>query len=108
MVSRKAKRLGGLGFAAASGLLMAWNWYLAIYEGYCYLKVATITPALTVLGLGLFLFPDYYRERIQRGENIDQLSWSELLTPRWWAILVLSLVSTIANLFVLEQWRLHS
>ncbi len=106
MGSRTAKRLGGLGFAAASSLLMAWNWYLAIYDGYCHLKVAAITPALTVMGLGLFLFPDYYRER-KRGENIDKFSGIELLTPCWWAILAVSLVSTLANLFVLEHWRLH-
>jgi hypothetical protein len=105
MISRLHERLGGLFMATASATITAWNWYLAIYDGYCYLKIATLGPPLTIIGLGLFLFPDYCKERIQRGENIDKLSGIELITRRWWTILVVAMASTIVNLQILESWR---
>jgi hypothetical protein len=102
MVSRRMERLGGLFIATLSTILTIWTWNSAIYGGYFYPKAATIGPAFTTIGIALILFPGYRNERIERGEDIQRLSGSELVTPRWWGILAIALGSGFLNLAVLK------
>lgn len=97
MVSRQKERFGGLFIATIGASLAIWNWYMALHEGHFYLKAAFAGPAFTVVGLALLIFPGYQTERIQRGEDISQLSGAELMTPRWWGILAIALGVGIAN-----------
>ncbi len=106
MVSRRMERVGGLFITTLSAILTSWNWHTAIFEGYFSLKAALIGPAFTIIGLGLILFPGYRTERIERGEDITQLSGIALLTPRWWGILAISLGSGLVNLGTLRGWQL--
>jgi hypothetical protein len=50
-----------------------------------------------VAGLALVLFPGYKEERLARGEDISALSGTQLLTPRWWVVLVIALLAGLAN-----------
>jgi hypothetical protein len=106
MVSRQRERFGGLFIATIGASLTVWTWHSAIYAGSFYLKAAMLGPAFTVIGLGLILFPGYRTERIERGEDISQLSGYQLMTPRWWGILAISLGSGLINLAVLKGWQL--
>ena len=106
MVSRRMERLGGVFIATLSAILTIWNWHLALSEGHFYLKAALIGPAFTIIGLGLILFPGYRTERIERGEDITQLTGIALLTPRWWGILAISMGSGLVNLGTLKGWQL--
>jgi hypothetical protein len=106
MVSRKMERFGGLFIATVSAILTIWTWHSAIYENYFYLKAALIGPAFTIIGVALILFPGYRTERMERGEDLSQLSGSALITPRWWAILATSLGSGFLNLAALKGWQL--
>jgi hypothetical protein len=106
MVSRQKERFGGLFIATMGILLTVWTWQSALAEGHFYLKAALLGPAFTTIGLGLVLVPGYQTERLQRGEDISQLSGAALITPRWWGILALSLGSGFLNLAVLKGWQL--
>jgi hypothetical protein len=60
-------------------------------------------PAVAVIGPGLILFPGYKEERIERGgEDITHLSGARLLTPRWWAILIIAVLTGLGNLALLS------
>ncbi|MBZ5516123.1 MAG: hypothetical protein LAN62_15000 [Acidobacteriia bacterium] len=60
-------------------------------------------PAVFVLGLGIIAFPGYKEERIARGEDISRLQGWRLITPRWWAILIVALLAGAANYFLLSS-----
>lgn len=106
MVSRSMERLGGLFIATLGSLLTLWNWHLALSAGHFYPKIAILGPIFTMMGLGLILFPGYRTERIDRGEDLTQLSGLALLTPRWWGILAISIGSGLVNLGALKGWQL--
>ncbi len=105
MVSRRTERLGGIFIATLSLLLTGWNWQMVVYEHHFSLRATLIAPAFTVIGLGLVLFPGYRTERIERGEDLSNLSGIALITPRWWGILAVALVSGAVNLLVLKGWH---
>lgn len=105
MVSRQQERLGGLFIATMGTILTVWTWQSALSDGRFYVKAAMLGPAFTVIGLGLLLFPGYKTERIQRGEDISQLSGAALMTPRWWGILAMAMGSGFMNLAVLKGWQ---
>ena len=102
---RKKEQFGGLLMATIGAMLTIWNWHVAISEGHFYVKAAMIGPAFTTLGLALVLFPGYMTERVERGEDISQLIGLQLLTPRWWGILAISIGSGFINLAVLKGWQ---
>ena len=102
---RKKEQFGGLLMATIGATLTIWNWHVAISEGHFYVKAAMIGPAFTTLGLALVMFPGYMTERVERGEDISQLIGLQLLTPRWWGILAISLGSGFINLAVLKGWQ---
>ena len=102
---RKKEQFGGLLMATIGAMLTIWNWHVAISEGHFYVNAAMIGPAFTTLGLALALFPGYMTERVERGEDISQLIGLQLLTPRWWGILAISIGSGFINLAVLKGWQ---
>ena len=77
-------------------------WYMAFSKGYFYPYAAMVFPAFAFVGLGLIVFPNYKDERIARGEDISELSGTQLLTMRWWAILVIGLLAGFSNLLLLK------
>ncbi len=97
MVSRQTERFGGLFIATIGAILTIWNWNMALHEGHFYFKAAFAGPAFTALGLGLVIFPGYRTERLERGEDISQLSGLALLTPRWWGVLAIAFGVGLAN-----------
>ncbi len=80
-----------------------WSWLTALYPGYFYRKASMLFPAIIVLGLGLVIFPGYKEERIARGEDISRLQGWKLITPRWWAILIIALAAGGANYLLLSS-----
>jgi hypothetical protein len=84
------------------GGFTCWSWYTALNEGYYYVKASMIFPAFAIMGVGLILFPGYKSERLARGEDISQLTGTQLLTPRWWVILVIALIAGFANYLLLS------
>jgi hypothetical protein len=103
MVPRWKQRLGGV-FIATVGLgFTAWCWYTTLQQGYVYLKAAAIFPAFAVIGLALVAMPGYREERLARGEDLSQLSGQQLLTPRWWVVLVLALLASVGNWMLLQS-----
>jgi ABC-type Fe3+-siderophore transport system permease subunit len=99
---RWKQRLGGLFLMLLGGGFSAWGWYTAINEGYYYRKANMLFPAVFILGFGLLMFPGYKEERIARGEDISGLSGIKLLTPRWWAILIVALIAGFGNYLILS------
>ena len=84
------------------GGLTGWTWYTALNEGYYYVKASMAFPAFAIMGVGLLLFPGYKSERLARGEDISQLNGTQLLTPRWWIILVIALIAGFGNYMLLK------
>ncbi len=101
-VPRWKQRLGGALIAAVGGGGTWWIWHVARSEGYVYLKASMLFPAFLVLGLAMIIIPGYKEERIARGEDVSQLSGTQLLTPRWWVVLVLALAAGLGNLWLLR------
>src|SRR5262245_4504688 len=99
---RRKQQLGGLFIALIGCGFTAWSWRTALIEGYYYSNASLVFPAFCVVGLGLILFPGYKEERLARGEDISQMSGHELITARWWAILVVALAAGIGNYFFIS------
>jgi drug/metabolite transporter (DMT)-like permease len=102
MVPRWKQQVGGLGMALIGAGFTAWSWYTALYRGYFYPKAGMLFPAVCVVGLGVIVFPDYKEERTARGEDISRLQGWKLITPRWWAIIIIGLVAGGANYILLS------
>jgi ABC-type Fe3+-siderophore transport system permease subunit len=100
---RWKQQLGGLFIALIGAGFTAWTWRTALNDGYYYVRSSMVFPAVCVVGLGLILFPGYRDERIVRGEDISEMNGWELITARWWAILVVALVVGVGNYFLLSS-----
>ena len=79
------------------GAFTAWGWYTAMTQDYYYPMASVIFPTFCVIGLGLILFPGYKEERLARGEDISALAGVQLVTPRWWAVLIVATAAGAAN-----------
>ena len=101
-VPRWKQRLGGLLIAAIGGGGTWWLWHVARSEGRVYLKASMLMPAFLVLGLAMVAIPGYKEERLARGEDLSGLSGMQLLTPRWWVVLVIALAAGLGNLLLLQ------
>lgn len=102
-IPRWKQQLGGALIAVSSAGFTWWQWHTALNEGH-YFKMASMAfPAFCVFGLGLIVFPGYKEERIARGEDIANLSGVDLLTPRWWVILVVGLLAGFGNYALLSS-----
>ena len=103
MAALRGQRLVGLGIALLSACLIGWNWHLALTRRFFYVKASMLFPACLVLGVGMMVFPSYRQERVARGEDISKLQGLRLITPRWWAVLVVALVLAIADYALLSS-----
>jgi hypothetical protein len=103
-VPRWKQQVGGLFVALLGAGFTGWSWYTALYRGYFYGKASMLFPAFLVLGLGMMVFPSYREERIARREDISRLQGWRLITPRWWAILIVALAAGGANYILLSSW----
>ena len=101
MIDRKKQILAGIFIALLSLGFIIWTWWTAFYKGYFYPKASFIFPMFFVIGIAVVLFPDYRRERIERGEDISQLSGMQLFTARWRAVLVIAFLAAATNYFLL-------
>ncbi len=102
MVPRRKQQLGGLLMVLVGGGFTGWTWYTALTGEYYFRKASMLFPAFCVLGLGMILFPSYKEERLARGEDLSGLSGAQLLTPRWWIIVVLALMAGFGNYLMLS------
>lgn len=102
MTDRNKERIGGLTIFLLSFTLYAFNWYRILNNSYYYPKTLGIGAALSVIGLALVVFPSYRRERIERGENIEELSGLRLLTTRWRVVLAVALAFAFGNMIYVE------
>ncbi len=82
---------GGLFIAAVSGWLSWLAYTQAHRDGEFSMMAGLLGPAFFVIGVGIILFPGYREERLARGEDISKLEGKDLITPRWWTILVIGL-----------------
>jgi hypothetical protein len=105
MTTRRMERLCGVFMAVTGTLLIVGNWHLALSQRRFYPKVAILGPVLTIIGLGLIIFPGYRAERLARGEDLDRLSGAALITSRWWGVLAIAVGSGLINLAALKGWR---
>jgi hypothetical protein len=99
--SRQQERFFGLFLATVSIILTIWIWVSAIQTRTFPVYGALLGPAMTVVGFGLVAFPNYRRERLDRGEDINQLNTFQQVTPRWWVIQGIAIVSGVLNLVIL-------
>jgi hypothetical protein len=106
MGSRQKERLGGLFIAMIGAIFTIWTWRSALTEGHFYIRAAILGPTFATIGIGLILCPGSRTERIERGEDISQLSGAALITGRWWGILSISIGSGLINLGALKGWQL--
>ncbi len=87
------RRIGGL-LMIAIGLVLIWIIEdQGVHEGRFLLKGALFGPAALVLGVALLFIPGYREERQARGEDISLLHGTQLITPRWWGVLVIALAA---------------
>ena len=98
------RRLAGLGIAAGGAFITALIWRQAQNDAQFSLYGSLAGPAFAVLGIGLFLFPGYRQERLNRGEDISHLAGMALLTPRWHGILAGMGIAAVLNLGLLKGW----
>jgi len=102
-VPRWKQQVGGLFIALLGAGFTGRTWYTAFYEGYFNRKASMIFPAFFVLGLGMIVFPGYREERIARGEDISRMKGPELITPRWWVLLMVAFVAAGLNYLLLSS-----
>jgi len=79
-------------------------WHTAQTTGDFDTEGSVLMPAFCVLGLGMIFLRGYKEERLARGEDISRLKGWRLLTPRWWAILVIGLAVGFADYALLSGW----
>lgn len=101
MLPRKKQQYGGALLALIGAGFTAWSWCTALYYGYFYQKAVVIFLAFFMIGPGLIFFPGYREERLARGEDISQLQGWKLITPRWWAIVIIALLAGFGNYLIL-------
>jgi hypothetical protein len=105
MTTRRMERLGGIVIAVMGMLLTVWNWHLALSEGRFYEHAAIFGPVLTIMGLGLVIFPGYRTKRQACSENLDRLSGAASIAAQWWGLLAIAVGSGLINLAALKGWR---
>ena len=91
-VPRPIQRIGGLLIGLFSASFLVWLWHDALATRTFSPPAVMLFGAFTVVGLALMLIPGYREERLARGEDISGLVGNRLITPRWWAVLVLALL----------------
>jgi len=98
--------LKGIGITLLSLAGLLWTWYTALTEGWFYIYAGLGLPLFAVYGVAsCFLVPPK-EERQARGEDTSDLSSWEILTPRWWAVMVVGVAAGLVNLWLLNSGNL--
>ena len=103
MYQKTKERLGGLFTITLSGSALVWMWSTAMSKHYFYPKLVGIMTAFFIVGVGLLIFGGYRSERLEKGEDISKLIGLKLLTPRWWVVLVISIIGAFINVILFYQ-----
>ncbi len=103
MTPRRKEQIGGLVIFLGSIFLIWFIWNTAFTEGYFLVKASGFAPAAAFMGLSLIIFPSYRLERQAKGEDISQLHGMQLITTRWWIILIIGLLIGFINIYLLEH-----
>jgi hypothetical protein len=101
MTQREKQILVGIGIAILCGYALWHTWQTAVNEGHFSLRGSLTFPAGLVFGIALAIFPGYREERLERGEDISGLKGWRLITMRWWIIIVLALLASCVNYYML-------
>ena len=101
-ISRRKQRAFGAFMATLSLGFIIWSWNTALTRGYFYPKAVFIFTAIAVIGLALMAVPGYKEERLARGEDISEVRGYRLITPRWWAILILAITASLFNFWLIR------
>jgi hypothetical protein len=101
--SRFSQSTGGvlmffLGLAMTGG-----NWDDLIKNASFFPKLAVLGPVSVILGLALVAMPGYREERLAKGQNLADYPKLKIITPRWWAVLVIGMALGLAN-FAAMAW----
>lgn len=100
-VARWKQALGGVIIAAIGVAGIFWTWHMALTQGKFEFKASIGCPAFLVLGLGAIIFPHYKIERLGRGEDVSGMSQFQLVTARWWTVIVLAPIVGCLNYLLL-------
>ena len=101
-IPRWKRLLGGLLLMALSGSGWIWVWQDALDTGSFNLKTSLMFPSLFVVSIAVILLPNYKDERIARGEDISELSGTQLITFRWWIVTAVALAAGFGNLLAVK------
>jgi hypothetical protein len=102
-MDRKRRQLTAAILIAVSIGMTAYIWHTALTEGSFMMKGSIFFPLGAVVGVGYIFLPPPQEERKARGEDIAQLSNWQIITPRWWAILIVGLLAGCANYYMLSS-----
>jgi hypothetical protein len=92
-------------FNAAMGIFLFWLfWWLGTRERMMAPGIPFLASGMVIMGLGVAAFGNYKEERRRRGESLEGRSELQLLTPRWWALVVLWLASGVVYAVVWRVW----
>jgi hypothetical protein len=84
--NRMRERIGGVLLFTLGAAMTILGWVDRVP-----VRAAVEFPPFAVFGIALLLIPGYRTERRARGEDVEALSGTALITPRWWIVLALAL-----------------
>jgi hypothetical protein len=83
---------------------MSWlAWHQAVRDAEFSMRGSMLGPAFLVLGIGLAVFGGYREERLARGERLEDFEGIQLITARWWGLLIVALLAAAAYTVALWQ-----
>lgn len=94
--------IGGIILLVISAGLYFYNWHLITSRSEYYPKAMLFAAMMLIVGLGLMIFGGYRTERLRKGEDLDHLSGLQLLTPKWWVILIAAILFGLSNWVYIE------
>jgi hypothetical protein len=102
-MDRKRSQIGGAMITVFSLGMTAYIWNTALTEGSFMLKGSIFFPLGAVVGVGSIFLPPPQEERLARGEDITQLNNWQIITPHWWAVLIVGVLAGFANYYMLSS-----
>ncbi len=82
-------------FAVIVGTYLTYIVWNSAVNNESYLSIGIAGPAFIIVGLALLIIPSYRLERIAKGEQPDQAQAVKMLTPKWWVVLGICLLSEL-------------
>ena len=94
------QRVLGLLLLVASVAVAASVWSIPLSDETVVHSLAAVCPLLAVLGMGMILLPSPLQERIDRGEDVWELSGLRKLTGRWWLVVFVGIAGAAGGYFL--------